>query len=85
MEERRKKPGGVFWTTVILVGVPVLYVASLGPIVRWGPMGGIAGAMHYGPPWQIVYYLAPADWVYDNAPEPVPTALKWYVSLWNRG
>ena len=27
----RKKPGWLFWTTVVLVGVPVLYAGSFGP------------------------------------------------------
>ena len=31
MSEQRKKPGGAFWATVLVVGLPLLYVVSFGP------------------------------------------------------
>ncbi|HTI49730.1 MAG TPA: hypothetical protein VL475_02220 [Planctomycetaceae bacterium] len=31
METGRKKPGWMFWLTVTLIALPVLYVASFGP------------------------------------------------------
>src|SRR5262245_35735933 len=31
MSETPKKPGAAFWATVVVVGVPLLYVLSIGP------------------------------------------------------
>jgi hypothetical protein len=35
MSESRRKPGVAFWATVVVVGLPLLYVLSFGPACWW--------------------------------------------------
>lgn len=78
MSDERQKPSWIFWATVTLSGVPVLYVLSLGPL---------AGMSKFLPQWMnntlsVIYW--PLRWVYENGPSPIHRALDWYISLFTR-
>jgi len=73
----RKRP---LWplVTAAVVGLPVLYVASIGPVV-WV-------FAHCSPPDWV---HAVAGWVYEpleragrNGPEPFKALMWWYLDLW---
>lgn len=68
-----KKPGWAFWTTLVLVGVPVLYVASFGPacwIVSRTPEQC----------FQSEVYL-PIGWMISHSPSWIGGALKAYAAV----
>jgi len=77
MGDDGKKPGWKFWATMIVV-VPVLYVASIGPVSfairrHWFPTA------LYGPV-KAVYW--PIKWIEGNGPLPIRAALGRYGRLW---
>jgi hypothetical protein len=78
MNSDRKKPGVVFWATVVLAAV-MFYFASFGPAI-WViahddlPMEWEVDA------FEVVY--RPIAWLEENGPEPVSYAIDWYIELW---
>ena len=85
----RKKPGWVFWTTVIVVGVPVLYVLSFGPacwwfakpieVGSWAFSGSLAVDQRKMREASKAYW--PLGWLVANGPTPVHRVLGWYALL----
>ena len=62
--------------TLLLAAIPVFYVWSLGPAVRWHS----ACPPSMQKVIQAVY--APLEWLHDNTPLKEP--LKRYVDMWER-
>ena len=75
MDESRKKPGWVFWTTVVPVGLPVLYVLSFGPacwLVESGKLAIDPTALFFDPVLRIERHAL------LHGPEPVSYLLRLY-------
>ena len=76
-EPKNRRPGWVFWTTVALFILLVVYPLSLQPVNRLLGDGYI--------PWRfasvarIVY--APLIWLARHC-EPLEDVLKWYQQCW---
>ena len=75
-----KKPGWVFWTTVVLVGVPVLYVASFGPAC-WITAGNRVGDLPLFMKVYVPFGRIMADDAYSNALRFPKTAVRWWACL----
>lgn len=69
-----KKPGWAFWTTLVLVGVPVLYVASFGPAV-WATSRNLAS------PSLVERAYGPVLWSMAYGPSTITRALFWWGEL----
>ncbi len=72
----RKKPGVAFWATVVVVSLPLLYTASLGPLV-WLITRDLL------PEWLAPFmniYTAPLNWAVQS--ETVRDLYLWYISFW---
>jgi hypothetical protein len=66
------------WTLVNVVGLPVLYVASLGPVFC------VAERMSY-PQWARHahnLYVVPLEFLYDTFPETAEATIEPYLRLW---
>jgi len=75
MSEERKKPGVLLWTTVVVVAIPLLYVAGIGPLVWMQSHGYASGAI-----WDAAMALY---WPLDSfTTEPFASWLAWYADLW---
>ena len=73
MREPKKKPGVVFWATVVVV-VALLSVASFGVCCRYKNPGGPTMVKASTYVWP--YY--PMFWLMDNGPAPVKSAIRSY-------
>jgi hypothetical protein len=69
------------WAAAVVVGVPVLYVASFGPSCWWLSKAGqveefvsLRYRMAHGAYWPIGY-------VAQNGPERVQNVIRWYATL----
>lgn len=72
--ERQRSPVFTAIMSIVLM-LPVLYVASIGPVARI-----IQKTTPGAPPsWAMSAYL-PLIWLHDHTPLGVP--LQWYVELW---
>ncbi len=69
----RKKPGVAFWATVLLVGLPLLYVASFGPAC-WTVSRADAGAS------TLPFVYKPLTWSMSKS-NGIKSALGWYAQL----
>jgi len=74
MSDEMKRPGSWPWVVAVLIGLPVLYVATFGPAV-WSTARGhldrpIVERAYWPLLWTIVY-----------GPEAASTPLKWWASL----
>src|SRR5262245_36496048 len=69
----RKKPGWAFWTTVVLVGGPFLYVASFGPACWLGDRVG------WPSDHTLVKIYAPV--LEEVRSEAITSVLSWYADL----
>jgi hypothetical protein len=80
MMPSRKKPGVAFWATVVLVALPLLYFASVGPMVR---VSGYMGE-RWPDQWFHVYrvYMAPVNLIKERLPFPARRALNNYFRWW---
>jgi hypothetical protein len=67
----RKKPGLAFWATVVVVGLPLLYVLSFGPACWITSRCSLPGD------WLFVVY-APMIWPLNNGPTFLFDAISWY-------
>jgi hypothetical protein len=63
---------------LVLVALPVLYVASVGPAVLLASRGMIQGDENSF----AARFYSPLSFVHSNC-EPARQALDWYVSLWD--
>ena len=77
MSDDRKKPLWP-WIVALLIGLPVLYVASL------GPAGWLVNRV-FGPGWlknALVVIYMPIIWLEQNGPQPIQYAIRWYGQFW---
>jgi hypothetical protein len=66
----------------VLAMLPVLYVLSLGPAVRWASRRvETTGSMSGEQIASLELFYRPLQSIHDNSP-PIGTALDWYVDLW---
>ena len=75
METPRKSrglPAMLVSAGAVLLLLPCLYVASIGPVVRYADSPRLEHV------WSVVY--APLDWLHRHTP--LRTPLEWYVGLW---
>lgn len=86
MSERQKKPSTATWATaavvaVVLVGVPLVYMTSLGPLVFLRESGAIGqeavAAIEY--PANLVFVTSDAtpEWFWEN----FVAYIQWWQSL----
>jgi hypothetical protein len=66
------------WTLAGVVGVPLLYVASVGP-AAWVVNQPWRSARLL---WALVAIYYPLDRIDRISPQPIRDALDWYVDLW---
>ena len=81
MTTERATPGAGFWAAVILMAVPILYFASIGP-VAWGASRFEGSEPEWVEDVEDIYFL-PAVLVYRISPEPVKVAMVGYVELFS--
>ena len=74
-----RKPTAGFWITVALVGVPVAYSLSAGP-VSWLANRGYLST---GTVEAAFVAYSPLRWLFLHGPQPVNIALQWYIHLWS--
>jgi hypothetical protein len=73
------------WTLVVVVGSPVLYVASFGPACWWfgrteqPPLVGMGGPIKFAP---RMYW--PIGWLAFHGPQFVCDSINWYANLDDR-
>ena len=80
MNDDRKKPVWP-WIVAVLVGLPVLYVASCGPIAYI--VGNNSDSI---PEWANVileWYFLPLEWVKNHGPEWLHRAIEKYEVFWD--
>lgn len=82
MEQQPKHSSGGVAIAVALVllllGAPLLYVASVGPAVALVNRGVISGDENS----PAVKFYAPLEYLHSSC-EPIQGGLDWYVSLWD--
>lgn len=71
------------WIVAVLVGVPVLYLASLPPL-NWCYHRGMMpeGTFRYT---MLEGYAVPLRWIYDNGPQPIPDWMRRYARIFVDG
>jgi hypothetical protein len=74
MSEAKKKAGVWPWIVALLIGLPVLYLASFGPAF-W-----ITGRLNWGARLVPVVYK-PIIFSVQNS-EAIRSAMDWYMVLW---
>lgn len=87
MSEPRKRPGWVFWTTVVLFVVLVAYPLSFGPVFAVGYRRMVKrDTPPTGFDMALGYYCAPVIWAGGNehCPECVRHAIEKYAAFWIR-
>jgi hypothetical protein len=78
MSDECKKPGVVFWATVVVVVVPLLYVLSFGPACWWFPRE--VPSFHGN--WFVARQIyRPFGWLRVNGPAPIAKAVAWCATL----
>jgi hypothetical protein len=76
----RKKPGVAFWATVVVVGLPVLYMLGIGVLTLLFHRGIIEqDSAAYNFYWA---YAWPARSIYLRSPAAIRHALDFYYGLW---
>ena len=76
MTSDRKKPGVVFWTSLVLVVVPVLYVLSVGPACWW--FARDAEFESFLPVRYAPQPYWPVGWIAKRS-RPIRKLIGWYV------
>lgn len=71
-QRRDLAPGGT-WMTVVLLLSPLLYVLSIGPVVRLAEGGLLPGE-------SVRWFYQPVIWLHHHTPLAWP--LEWYSALW---
>jgi hypothetical protein len=77
----RQKPGVVFWVTVVLVAISLLYVLGLGHVRRIYATNVNSEAPGINQR-SIRAYQRPANFVAEHSPEPIVRALNGYLDVW---
>jgi hypothetical protein len=68
------------WTLVgAIIGAPVLYVASFGPVCWWFADRERAGDVVINTAPNLYW---PIGWLAGNGPAPLPSAINWYGTIW---
>src|SRR5262245_17703642 len=73
MTVERKKAGVWPWIAALLIGLPVLYVASFGPVCWITSPSGDGRIVNFA--------YRPVIWIWDNTDLPVGEFLLWYSKL----
>jgi hypothetical protein len=71
MSEERKKPGMVFWATVVLVAVLVAYPLGYGPVMWLCVRGYLSDPVYH-------YYRRPLGFIVSVSPRQVRRAFRDY-------
>ncbi|MBC7820365.1 MAG: hypothetical protein IAG10_26065 [Planctomycetaceae bacterium] len=77
MSDSTSKGRSIRGCCVVLI-VVVGYSLSIGPMQLLHDRGYIAGGS-----WQTDRVYSPMVWISDHAPEPMQTAIVWYVRLFD--
>lgn len=77
-DDPQHKSSATFWTLLIL-GLPLAYVLSVGPVIRLTMDRAYPRGV---PEWVLIMYK-PLDWLHDHTPLEKP--LEWYMGLWLKG
>jgi hypothetical protein len=78
MTSPRKKPAVVFWATVVVVALLVVYPLSAGPACRLAYHGWLPG-------WAeivAVYLYTPLVWLVEHS-QTAKSLMRLYVGLWS--
>lgn len=93
MSKSRKRPGIVFWATVVLAGLPVAYLASFGPACWWFSDDGTREMQRQAKKNQVFWMSGPIDfryvphiywpvgWIGNNGPRCCRSTVTWYATL----
>jgi hypothetical protein len=77
MPEEPDRKRSRLWTATAIIVAPMLYVLSVGPVLRLELKETI-------PQWcRNVPIYAPIEWVREHGPEPITEAINWYIGVWN--
>jgi hypothetical protein len=63
------------WIVALLIGLPVLYVASFGPACWWFSDESFIGVTHFR---VIPRFYWPVEWLIRNGPDFIASPLLWY-------
>jgi hypothetical protein len=78
MSEGRNKSGVWPWIVALLIGLPVLYVTS------WGPVAWLVNQDWC--PWCLhaaeLYFYSPLRWALESGPSWLSDGLWWWIYLW---
>jgi hypothetical protein len=79
MAEERKRPGWIFWTTVVVVAIPLLYLLSFGPACWWfsGDLDNVWQCVHA----PKMYWPIGRAYRHANGDERWCRAIRWYATL----
>jgi len=84
MSEETKKPVWP-WFAVLLIGLPVLYVASFGPAVwlcKFEPDRFISGGPFFSAHPALMWVYCPMFWLWHNGPKPLQDVISAYITWW---
>jgi hypothetical protein len=70
------------WTIAVVVGVPVLYVLSVGPATWIYRRHYKAEPQSLPSEGALARAYVPLKWVSDGAPKSVGDSIRWYIGLW---
>jgi hypothetical protein len=76
----RKKPGVAFWATVVVVGLPVLYVLSFGPACWWLSKPPPPGYSAIGDTRTAPQFYWPIGWLAMKDPRWSRKIIFWYAT-----
>jgi hypothetical protein len=88
MSDDRKKPLWT-WIVALVIGLPVLYVASFGPACWW--LSSKCSTPPFSDAQEASVLYLPIGWIYDCSVEGSPegswltTAIGWYATLFISG
>jgi hypothetical protein len=67
------------WTAVgSLIGIPVLYVLSIGPVFWFQSRGMVPASVNA----TLDEFYIPVGWVLTYGPKPITDFFDWYLPLW---
>jgi len=78
MAEERKRPGWIFWTTVVVVAIPLLYVLSFGPACWWFSTPDNVWPCVHAPK---MYWPIGRAYAHATGDERWCWAIRWYATL----
>jgi hypothetical protein len=79
-KEGQERQGGIgLWLILLSIGMPVLYVLSIGPVVL---LVNFFELWHNEMATRVVgIFYFPLIWIVENKIEPLSSFLEWYVEL----